>query len=96
MCAECAKKASPSPMWRNIRNILLRLIIGFSRLSIIIYIYYTRPSKLRSELVYLYSKSFYFKDGISSISKYKDLIVRVTIVTLSFPLYRIRVNIIID
>ncbi len=20
MCAECAKKASPSPMWRNIRN----------------------------------------------------------------------------
>ena len=73
----------------------LRLIIGFSRLSIIICIYYTRRSKLRFELIYLYSKSFYFEDDINSVSEYKDLIVRVITVTLFFSLYEIRINIII-
>ncbi len=28
MCAECAKKASPSPMWRNIRCQGTRLELG--------------------------------------------------------------------
>ncbi len=29
MCAECAKKASPSPMWRNIRNIYFVIFSKF-------------------------------------------------------------------
>ena len=36
--------------------------------------------------------SFHFEDGVSSVSEYKDSIVRVATVASSFPLHGIRVN----
>ena len=46
----------------------------------------------RSMLAHLYSKSFHFEDGVSSVSEYEDSIVHVATVASSFPLHRIRVN----
>ena len=43
-------------------------------------------------LAHLYSKSFHFEEGVSSVSEYEDSIVRVVIVASLFPLYGIRVN----